>query len=151
MDAVKYLVALLLLCTGCFTRTIPSAESHDTQYLCWSKDLNEGAPAWRDEAAKRFPGALVLVSHGSIGGSETLRWTIDVDADALAEFLKHEYPNRPIVFVSCNPLGATLHVSGVWYAKDLVWLPPDSARVKPRDLTKEPGVGSINEFVEGHP
>lgn len=115
--------------------------------ICFAPDLSEYGPqAWADEANRRLPGAVVIVSHGIVAFDErwNAHWCIAVDPDLFAQFLKQQFPGRPIVFAACNTGKFSLKTRGVWYAKDIVWVPPHPA-------TTQPGVKSINDFVEGGP
>ncbi|CAN5388259.1 hypothetical protein BH09PLA1_BH09PLA1_25910 [soil metagenome] len=141
---------LIILLVGC-AQARPSPQR--AEFICWSKDLERFAWLWKDEAQRRLPGALVLVTHGAAmsppNGKE--QWVITADPELLGKFLQQAFPNRPIVFASCNQRGDELHVAGVWYAKQNVWNPPDRYWFTPRDRAKQPGVGSIDEFIEGKP
>jgi hypothetical protein len=134
-------VALLLLLGGCAPTYRPQAAS---LVLCGNMAGSESR--WRDEAARRYPGCLVLMCHGDNAGG---LWTCYPDkgppmpVEGVARLLHTEHPGREIVLVTCNPGGAVLNVPGVAYPADDVWYPPR----KPVPF----GVNSIDQFREGDP
>lgn len=114
---------------------------------------------WKREVARRFPTALVVVCHGN-QGKEIVKnaedWymypetpgCIPVRVRDKALELKRLYPNRPIVFLTCNPSGVRLNIPGVWHALNNVWLTPDKNVEDTSGIRAEPQiVGSIYEFV----
>lgn len=113
----------------------------------------EAAAQWRLEVQRRFPRAVVVIVHG--GDYVRGEWTVKSSynhaehADVVARRFKELYPDRVVVFVSCNPGHYHLGVPGVYYALDSVWVHPDRNEGPHAAEVNDPEViGNIFEFVK---
>lgn len=138
--------------TGCQTTppvfNIPD-EISDTAII-YSEDLIWYERMWSREARRRYPNAILLMSHGFDNNGEWwcdytgLQWILVED---LVKLTREQYPVRRIVLVICNPGGYTLTLSNVSYPLEDIWLIPD------RDMNSRSTVipnasGNIYEMQE---
>lgn len=118
---------------------------------------------WDLEVQRRFPTAVIIGGHG---GDVLGQWMMIDEATRRPLLIKQVvkdvqalYPNRTIVILSCNPDGLQLHnLPNVYYATESVWMCPERffgviqrehpEAGTPPELTTDPAVGSIFEFVE---
>jgi hypothetical protein len=95
------------------------------------ESLEQFAPAWQTEIARRFPNAVGILCHG--GQYELGRWIVKTDsshlmtARDLALVYQHLYPGRTIVLLACNPGHLALGIPGVYHFHSSVWCVPDRA------------------------
>lgn len=110
------------------------------------------APFWEREVARRFPNALMVISHG---GSIIDTWVMQTPGEParvvdVVNGLRERYPGRDIVLVVCNPGHHVINIEGVHYAMDNVWKYPDKSipldQVGRSDTGEEDGIGNIYEF-----
>lgn len=112
---------------------------------------------WRAEAAYRFPldKFAMVFAHGVTRGAV---WTASTDhygelpVESLLRLLRlrHDFWGRRIVLICCNEGAHDLAMPRVSYAKNLVWVVPDSFNGGNnwRDLLHgEEVVGNIYEFT----
>lgn len=143
---IPLIFALLVGCVALPPQIPPPAGP-----IVLSANTGNTARLWQREAARRFVNPVVVICHGAeLNGS----WYAFPDApmrpmpvEAMAQTVHAIYPGRPVVLICCNARGCTLHVKGVWYAKDIVWCIPDDDVSGRRCRTG--GVGAIAQFVPG--
>lgn len=116
----------------------------DTLILTLDAEAPLTAPAWAEEVSRRFPDALIVISHG---GSVIGEWVMVMPGGVakttdVALSLTKAYPGRDIVLIVCNPGHHVIDIPNVHYALDDVWKYPD------RHVTEEQ-VGRSQEFPEG--
>ena len=132
---------------------------YTNNYISWMPGFSEDIyQSWRKESTKRFKKTpFFFFAHGGYRNNEWVvfgPWDMEpkIEVEYIAEQLRNNHPNRDIIIVVCNGLGMELKNNPrVFYAKDAVWIWPDSylnkiSRVF-RDLNEPNVVGDINEFV----
>jgi hypothetical protein len=134
---------MLLVATGCATPPPPDAPA--VNVISLSENIKWGNNAWAQELRDTYPNAIIVSVHGYSRGNE---WWLKPDdqyvplhADSVATILKVLYPNRPVIFVSCNEDARTLHVRGCYYAKKIVASHPA--------LSMPGWANTVGAFVEG--
>lgn len=119
----------------------------------YSEGVPESIAYWEKEVSRRFPDAVIYVTHGgdfmgewaAMDAEGGLERTVDV-----VHRLQVQYPGRIIVLIECNPGHYHLKIPGVYHALDSVWFVPD----KEADNTQagrhdhQEDVGNIYEFVD---
>jgi hypothetical protein len=144
--------------------------NHMPQIIVWSDFAlySQGVKDWMTVASQRFNNPVLFFCHGGVKSVETTlpngmrlaknEWWVfpdhprkPVSANEVARTLAQMYPDRDIVFMSCNPGGFELNVPRVWYTKKNNWVVPDPFAIgnvfgheRRRDFD---AVGSIWEFV----
>jgi hypothetical protein len=136
ISKISLYLCLLLLVGGCV-----SSNSHGVSL---SRSLTPLSPIdqWYWEASHRFKNPYIFVCHGNSISNDWYcfpDYGQPMNMDSVANMLKAEHPNRPIVLCVCNPQASKLHVTGVYYSREDVWTPP---------WYKGP---RINNFIEGGP
>lgn len=142
------LVVLSLACLiGCAATPPPPATS-----LVLNENLRHGVADWQREAATRFNSPVLIVAHGH---TEDGRWTLAPDgmpgvpAESAAKLLRLIWPNRPLVFISCNRDGHVLHgLPNVFYSTRVTWATPGGPERQMYEGRWEWGASTITEFVE---
>lgn len=156
------LIAVLSFASGRVINTAgqthPQAKVEGIDIVLLSQSMNGLAQLWEPEVARRYPGAVMLVCHGSdTNGDWYMHPDVDHGAtgeDAPARLVKEEvlkaqirFPGRMIVLICCNPGGYDLDLPLVAYAKSSVWVIPDR-NMLPRVRENPEYVGNIFEFTE---
>lgn len=151
---MKLWALILLLLVGCAPLKSQPVISSPPDAIVWNRNIARAAYTWRSEVDRRFPGAVMLIAHGS--NNYLGEWYLWPDpplrpmpVEQAARIIKGIYGNRPLVLVVCNPGHEHLPVGGVFYSKESVWTVPDSAYVLPLWRWADPTVGSVFQFVEG--
>lgn len=158
------LVALLLLVLVLFPRhSRVEIQAPAVVMEVLDGSLEEYAPLWQAEIARRFPHAVGILVHG--GDFVEGEWIVGANlADGrvtpiqdVVEHYRRLYPDRTIVVLACNPGHLKMNIPGVYYATASVWCVPDREMAEPRSensLTLDgrwstaPDVaGNIYEFV----
>lgn len=92
--------------------------------------LEQFAPAWRVEIARRVPNAVGILVHG--GAFVQNEWIAGAGyaghITLTTEIVKHYrdvYPDRVLVLLACNPGHLKLGIPGVYYSMSNVWCVPD--------------------------
>lgn len=122
--------------------------------LVYSESLTQYVDMWRAEVARRFPDAVLIVSHGNdIDGQwqfvpDMTFGPVDVPLAPIpvkdeVKRIQAKYPGRTIVIMSCNPGHYHLSLSNVAYALDSVWCVPDKIDA---GRYGDASVGNVFEF-----
>ena len=144
-------VCLLVVCLlACVLLCCPECPQPAPRPSVIVEPLDETIPAesladWRVEVQRRFPRAVVVIVHGGdfVRGQWVVRTSfnhVEPAADVVRRF-QTEYPDRVVVFVSCNPGHIRLGVPGVYYALDSVWIIPDRNVDTSREASPNPMTG----------
>jgi len=149
-----------------------SLDLHDREITSIQTDVKDITPAnisvllaaapgstsafyWKQQIARRYKDAVMVVCHGNTGPDG--QWWAYPDYEAplpmkdLVKRVRAIYPNRRIVLIACNPDALVFNEPGVTYAKESVWFWPDDIMVTnldKADPTGEGGCGDIFEFTE---
>lgn len=92
--------------------------------------LEQFAPMWRDEIARRFDSAVGILVHG--GELFPTEWGVGTfpkpkHIQDVVKDVQKRYPGRTVVILACNPGHLKLGIPGVYYAHSSVWCVPDRA------------------------
>lgn len=160
---LAYIFAVLAFVYGSFLAVYApqAARTHhysQTDSQCVAPGMEPSVALWEIEVERRFPGAFIYATHGSVAAHT---WICQGEADpsslAEADFvhdlalrLRAQFPDRVIVLIVCNPGHFKLHVPGVYYARDNVWLTPDkfSNLTDFLHIIMPDAVGNIFEFSD---
>lgn len=127
-------LALLLLLVGC----APRFPQHSPGVYCFAPNLDRGQLEWKRQVQARWPDAIVVMAHGGVSfKTGRPRWTLEVDADRFARFLRLHYPNSTLVVAACNEFALPLHERGAFHPLIVVHSPPKK--------------GEVQGLVEGRP
>ena len=120
--------------------------------------LSQFAPAWTTEVERRFPGSLVILTHGStlVAG----HWFIltassdpQVQGTDVDELLNREaalYPGRAIILLCCNEASYALHGHpNVFYSPSTVWCIPDRAINDPQTTDDDDDPDKFRRLLNG--
>lgn len=141
------------------------AEADKLIVINLSETTQASEPAWEREIQKRFPGAVVVFSHG--GDNEEGEWCLCPDSVAVVDGqarrehgdrirvkdkvleIQRWYPGRWVVVIACNPEHHFLHgVHHVVYADRNVWIDPDAYSPAARAIVApDEAAGNINQFI----
>lgn len=110
--------------------TTLTADQHVVFSFC--KSLDEYATMSYREAARRFTNPVVVLCHGGTDPASR-RWALYADndrggkmfTDEVAAAMAKRFPDRDIVFFSCNRDHHRINVPRVWYFTEVVWCMPD--------------------------
>lgn len=101
--------------------------------------LNQYAPLWKAEIARRFPHAVGVLVHGGdfvegqwIVGTHINYATHVSPVKEVVEHYQKLYPDRTIVLLACNTGHLKLGIPNVYYFKSSVWCIPDRG-LNPQD------------------
>lgn len=118
-----------------------------------NRDLNDGVKLWKTEAERRLDNPAVVFVHGEARHG---RWYCFPDnspripADVVAGAAKLAFYPRPVLFCSCNAHRLDLGVTGVYYAKTLVWVNPGPTEGRWATVNGMPlflhGTGMVEDF-----
>jgi hypothetical protein len=97
--------------------------------------LEQFAPLWRDEIARRFPYAVGVLVHGGdflegqwIVGAHVQRGRhVSLATDIIRRIIRRSIPAGRSSSSPATPGTCALHVPGVYYARASVWCVPDRA------------------------
>jgi hypothetical protein len=160
--AILALVAIVIIWGTYPTGPVYVYDGIKTELLVGESQYTESIAAWKIEVARRFPTALIVFSHGgaartALRGSQP-DWYLGPEVEGMIPTLVRDkaaelvrlYPNRVIVFISCNPSHIRLHgLPNVYYALDTVWQQTDKSGRNGEAIQAEPNVvGNVFEFVE---
>lgn len=151
------IIALLTVAGGAYKLAPIPAQHHwhglETLSLTSDPTLEGAEHMWEEEVARRFPDALVVFGHG---GDIIGEWAIETPDGPkklkdVAMSLTALYPDREIVFVSCNPGHYVINIPHVHTANANVWIVPDkyyigSPFLPTRSQLFPEAVGNIFEF-----
>jgi len=113
----------------------------------FSKDLDIFATTSYEEASRRFKDPVVIIGHGQDDLLNN-KWTLWADEDRggkmvveeLALEMARRFPDRDIIFFTCNENNQRINVPRVWYFTNIVWAVSDidslaiEAKKKPLEL-----------------
>lgn len=129
-----------------------------TDKHCVAPGMESSVALWEQEVERRFQGAYIYAAHGGVAAHSWICQGPNDPSDiAEAEFvrdvalrLRAQFPDRVIVLIVCNPGHFKLHVPGVYYARDSVWLTPDkyAGYCDLAHLLTPEAVGNIFEFSD---
>lgn len=114
--------------------------------------LDQFAPLWEREIARRFDNAVAIFVHGGdfvegewIVGTSYAPMRHVTPIRQIVERYRRLYPNRTVVVLACNTGHLPIGIPGVYYARSLVWCVPD------RELTHEMFQSAIagRKFLNG--
>lgn len=149
MRAALLLLVILAGCQSAAPLPQPPTGPAPATQLVWSAFPENGRAQWLDLWQKKLSGrsCVIVFCHGDTD-SGRLRLIPDqaqigLDAESVAWTLRRIY-GKDVVLVSCNEKGVPINVSGVWYAKGIVWVVPG---MNVRDDQK--GIGDTTGFKQG--
>jgi hypothetical protein len=124
------LVLAVLILSPLAMLLLPSHTPHGVVMEVLDPGLQQFAPMWQKEIARRFPDAVGVLCHG--GEFVAGQWIVsakaygrDLTAQDITRFEQARYPGRVIVLLCCNPGHLDLGISGVYFSLDSVWCVPD--------------------------
>lgn len=140
------LLALVILIGvgGCGDQSVKPAPSVVMRVL--DPSLEQFAPMWQAEIARRFPNAVGILIHG--GEFQPGIWIVEGNyasgnhvrtAQEVVREVQALFPNKTVVLCACNPGHIHLGIPGIYYAMDSVWTVPDrdTASVEPATVREQ--------------
>lgn len=135
-------VAFILLVVGLMAGFVSAIKPHagvgtagpDVVMEVLDPSLEQFAPAWQQEIARRFHHSVGILVHGGdfvqgewiVEGNYASGQHVQHTADVVAHY-RAMFPDRTIVLLACNPGHLNLGIPGVYYAHSSVWCVPDRA------------------------